>query len=222
MIAGISQDKAEQIISLRRDEYPEDFELTNQWKKFFIVFGIMTALPVALLVARLIMADDRWWRELFIIGGMLILDAYVVYKYMTGRVLVRKRFTKRVAEYGRNELVLQLQAPTAKGFFIEPGEYANLIVLTNDYLIAANEFVYCLKDVSRIVIEKERFEEYKIEKQKYERVRTLMRCAYSMKVSVNGGRTRRELISIREEDIGKFVTALEQRATEAEVKFIAW
>ena len=221
MIGGISQGKAERIISLPKDETPEDFELTRQWKKFFLIFGGTTVLAVAVFEVRLVTADDNWWRSLVLLGGMLILDSYVLYKYLKVRVFARKRFKAQLAKFGREELLSQLQSPTAKGFFIEPGDYGNLMVVTDGFLIAANEFIYDLNDVSRIVIEKEYYDKSRVEKQKSERVRMLLKCAYSMKVSVNSGKTRRELISVRQEDLGGFVGALQQRAPEAEVKLIS-
>ena len=48
----------------------------------------------------------------------------------------------------------------------------------------------------------------------------LMRCAFTMKVTANG-KTRSELISVKEADMRKFVEALQPRAPEAEVKLIS-
>ena len=72
MIGGISPDKAERIISEPRDETPEDHELTRQWKKFFLIFGIATVLAVVLLVVRLTASDVNWWKSLYILEALFV------------------------------------------------------------------------------------------------------------------------------------------------------
>ena len=218
MIGRIGPNKAETILSAARKETPEDLKLTRQWKMYFFIFGGLTVLAVLMVIANRISGERPLWQALLGFGGMILLDILVFGKYFRSRILAPKRYKAALEKYGMTELLSQANDPTTKGFFILSNVYENIVVITPDYLIGANEFIYNLKDVRAISVSKYYVDESKIRKQNNDHVRMLLRCAYELKITLDNGSRRKELIALKSNDLTHFVKALKQRAVEAEVK----
>lgn len=218
MTGRIPPDKVESLLSMPSDKTPEDFAMTRQWRMYFYIFGGMTVLAVMMVIANRINGERPLWQALLGFGGMIFMDIWVFGKYYRSRILAPKRFKAALAKYGMNELVSQLNDPTTHGYFILSKVYENILVITPDYLIAANEFIYNLKDVRAISISKLYVEESKIRKQKSEHVRMMLRCGYTMRIKMTDGSWRKELVALKSNDLKLFVKALNQRAVEADIR----
>lgn len=218
MIGKIPPEKAELLLEMPTERTPEDLDLKRQWNMYFLIFGGVTVLAVFMLINNIMDENRPLWHALLCLGGTIFLDMLVFGKYYRTRILAPARFKAALKKYGMNELTAQINDPTTQGFFILSKVYENILVITPDYLIAANEFIYNLKDVRAISISKLYVEESKIRKQKSEHVRMLLRCGYTMRIKMTDGSWRKELVALKSNDLKLFVKALNQRAVEADIR----
>lgn len=54
---------------------------------------------------------------------------------------------------GSERLIAQITDDNAEAFFVESDIYDTLLILTDDYLICANEYIFALEDIRKILIE---------------------------------------------------------------------
>ena len=142
MISVIRPDMAAKVIEPPKAETQDDKDLGAKWVKFFIIFGGMLAASAAFFASAMLMASAF---------AMLL---YVTAKYINVRVLLPKKFNKAVDKYGRDNLIAQLSETSTLGFFIVEDFYDNLLILTKDYVLSANEFVIALSEIREMVVSK--------------------------------------------------------------------
>jgi len=219
MIAGIRPDKVNEILHLSKDDSPDAKALTRKWIMFFFVFGGFTLAAVALFVFRLVSQTRSIASSGFMIIMALVMDAYVIAKFVKVRVFLPKRFNSAIAKYGMNELVAQLSDSSALGFFVDEDEYDNLAILTLDYFIGASEFVYALRDVKSIKISKRDINEEAVKRLENEHTRNALRCAYAAEITLVNGKKHTDLFAMTTPDLNAFFGYLQQRAPHIEVRY---
>ena len=219
MIGGIRPDKVSEILHISKDDSPDGKALTRQWIMFFFIFGGFTLIAVALFFYRLISQTRSVASSAFMIIMALVMDVFVVYKFINARVLLPKRFNASIAKYGMNELVAQLSDSAALGFFVDEDEYENLAILTLDYFIGASEFIYALKDIKSMKISKRDFSGEAINRMKSEHTRNVLQCAYAAEITLVNGKRKTALFAMTTPDLYAFFGYLKQRAPDVEVRY---
>ncbi len=215
MIAYIDPAMAN-YIAIRDKNEPkteDDKHLNAQWIKIFLFAFILTALGVALFIMGLINHTRSWARMSLVLTFNLVLDVYIVSKFIKVRVIMPGRFKKAVAKIGIQNIIAQLSDPTtAIGFFVDENNYDNLLVLTQDYLIQAKEFVYALRDIKSITVSKTDVNEEQVKKFKNEHFKNVLRRTYSMELTLQSGAKRKEVFAINTGDMQGLFGFIQQRA----------
>lgn len=219
MIAGISPDKIDLILDPQKDESEDAKHLNRQWVKFFVIFGGFTIAVASLLIYRLMTQTGSPASLCVTLLLTLIMDAYVLSRFIRTRVILPNRYKAAIAKYGREELRAQLSDSAAFGFFVDAGEYGNLAILTLDYFIGESEFIIALKDIQAMTVRKHDINEEGVRKVKSEHNRNVLHCAYSADITFTNGSRRRVLFAMTTPDLNAFLGYIQQRAPHIKIAY---
>ena len=222
MIAYINPEKADYILTRPSDmpKSADEKSLTATWIKIFVIIGIFTALGVTLFVVSL-MGGKRTLlaRAVMALAFALVMDVYVICRFIKVKVVSPGRFKKTLAKFGKEQLKAQIEDPAAVGFFVDENEYENVILLTADYMIQAQEFVYALKDLKAVTLSKTDVSEERVKKMKSEHLRNVLRRTYTMDITLTDGSRRKEVIAINSTDMQAFFGYIHQRAPQVVLQY---
>ena len=154
MISVIRPDMAAKVIEPPKAETQDDKDLGAKWVKFFIIFGGMLAASAAFFAHQVITGGRFLGTSAMLMASAFAMLLYVTAKYISVKVLLPKKFNKAVDKYGRDNLIAQLSETSTLGFFIVEDFYDNLLILTKDYVLSANEFVIALSEIREMVVSK--------------------------------------------------------------------
>ena len=219
MIGGIRADKIDVILSPPKAVTDDDKWFEKQWIIFFIIFGGFTLAAIGLLVYRLMFSTKSPAMSVFLVLMALVMDAYVVFKYVRAKVIIPKRYKAAIAKYGMEELKSQLADSAAFGFFVDEDEYENLAILTMDYFMGASEFIYALKDIKSITVSKRDINEEGIRKLKSEHTKNVLRCVYSAEFTLTDGSKKKQLFAMTTPDLNAFFGYVQQRAPHLNITY---
>ena len=222
MIAGINPEKADYILTKSSDMPKSDDEksLRNTWIRIFVIIGVFTAIAVTLFVVSLTGGKRTLMaRGTLALVFALVMDVYVICKYIKVKIISPGRFKKTLAKYGREQLKVQIEDPEAVGFFVDENEYENVILLTKDYMIQAQEFVYALKDLKSVTVSKTDIPEERVKKMKSEHLRNVLRRTYSMEITLMDGSRRKEIFAINSTEMQAFFGYIHQRAPQVVLQY---
>ena len=181
-----------------------------------MMFVGMTILIIVIMILELFFpveeSNGSWISPLI---GCLLIDAWLIYMYRKAYVLRPRRLTKAINKYGRENIIAQLTNSNAEAFYIEEDLYDSLIILTDDFLVSANDFIYPLSDIKMISLYEYQFTEKHINDTADIYHREIMKNAYTAIITMNDGSHRNELIAVRRSEIKMFINALRRRSPEA-------
>lgn len=219
MIAGIRSDKAAGLLEPPRTETEDDKQINRLWVKIFIVFGIFILISTGIVITAFIL-DKRFLSPgVLMLAFSIVMGIYVIAKFINSKVVVAKRFKAAVEKYGRSNLIAQLSDSAAFGFFIHEDYYKNLLILTMDYVIGANEFVHALSEIREMVISKVDINEENVKKMHDERGKDVLRCVYAMELTLADGKRQREMFAIATSDMNQFFAYVHQRAPQISIRY---
>ena len=212
MISVIRPDMAAKVIEPPKAETQDDKDLGAKWVKFFIIFGGMLAASAAFFAHQVITGGRFLGTSAMLMASAFAMLLYVTAKYINVRVMLPKKFNKAVDKYGRDNLIAQLSETSTLGFFIVEDFYDNLLILTKDYVLSANEFVIALSEIREMVVSKVDIYEEGVKKMHDERRKNILRCVYAMELTMADGSRRRQLFAISSYDLNPFFGYVNQRA----------
>lgn len=222
MIAGIRPEKADYILSRPGDtpKSADERSIGRLWIKNFVIISVLTLFMAALFVISIL--DGR--RSFMVRGAIgvafvLAIDIFVISRYIRVKFVSPGRYKKTVAKFGREVLKAQITDPSAIGFFIDEDEYENIILLTADYLIQAQEFVYALKDLKSVTVSKTDIPEERVKKLQNEHLRNVLRRTYSMEITLMDGSRRKEIFAINSTEMQAFFGYIQQRAPQVVLQY---
>ena len=219
MISVIKPEMASKLLEPPKSETEDDKELNQNWVKIFVVGGVLFVCSVVTCIEQA-MTDGRFVAMTGAISVCIfVFLLYVLIKYITAKVLIPKRFKKAIDKYGRDNLIAQLSESSTFGFFINEDYYDNLLVLSRDYLLGANEFVYALSEIGEMIVSKVDLSEERINKMHDERGKNVLRCVYAMDLTMTNGSRHRQLFAISSYDINEFFGYLQQRAPQIRISY---
>ncbi len=219
MISNIRPDMIDYFLKPATASSDDENTVKNLWIKNFLIAGGITFGAVAVFLVRLLVFGFLSRVLLLFLCFAVVLDIYIVAKFIEVMVVRPKRYVKMVARYGREKLAAQLSDTAAFGFFVDEDQYHNLTVLTLDYLMENGEFVYALKDIASITMRKHDVPEEQVQKLKNEHTKKVLRCAYRLEITMKDGKKISELIGLLTSDINPFFTYLQQRAPHIRLQY---
>ena len=219
MISVIKPEMAAKLLEPPKADDEDGKELNQSWIKFFVIFGVVLLLSVVMFIEQLL--TDR--RFLATSGALcafaFVMLLYVTVKFISVKVMLPKKFNKAIGKYGRDNLIAQLSESSTFGFFINEDYYDNLLVLTRDYLLGANEFVIALSEISEMIVSKVDLSEERIKRMHDERGKNVLRCVFAMDLTMTDGTRRRQLFAISSYDLNDFFGYLNQRAPQIRISY---
>ena len=219
MISNIRPDKIDYFLKPATASGEDENTVKNLWIKNFLIAGGITLGAVAVFLVRLLVFGFLSRVLLLFLCFAVVLDIYIVAKFIEVTVVRPKRYVKMVERYGRENLASQLRDTTAFGFFVDEDNYGNLTVLTLDYLMENGEFVYALKDIASRTMSKHDVSAEQAAKMKSEHTRKVLSCAYRLEITMKDGKKISELIGLLTSDINPFFTYLQQRAPHIKLQY---
>ena len=219
MISNIRPDKIDYFLKPATASGEDENTVKNLWIKNFLIAGGITLGAVAIFLVRLLVFGFLSRVLLLFLCFAVVLDIYIVAKFIEVTVVRPKRYVKMVARYGRENLASQLSDTTAFGFFVDEYNYGNLTVLTLDYLMENGEFVYALKDIASLTMSKHDVPAEQAAKMKNDHTRKVLSCAYRLEITMKDGKKISELIGLLTSDINPFFTYLQQRAPHIRLQY---
>lgn len=219
MIGSIRPDMAAKVIGPPKAETQDDKELAGKWVKFFIIFGSILLAAIVFMVIQLVIRGRFIGTSVISVVFALFMFLYVLFKYIYVTVVIGKRLNKAIEKYGRDKLIAQLSDSSAFGFFINEDYYNNLLILTMDYVIGANEFVIALSEIREMIVSKNDIYEEGVKKMHDERQKNVLRCVYAMELTMADGSRRRQLFAISSYDMNSFFGYLNQRAPHIRIGY---
>ena len=219
MISNIRPDKIDYFLKPATASGEDENTVKNLWIKNFLIAGGITLGAVAIFLVRLLVFGFLSRVLLLFLCFAVVLDIYIVAKFIEVTVVRPKRYVKMVERYGRENLASQLRDTASFGFFIDEDNYGNLTVLTLDYLMENGEFVYALKDIASLTMSKHDVSAEQAAKMKSEHTRKVLSCAYRLEITMKDGKKISELIGLLTSDINPFFTYLQQRAPHIRLQY---
>ena len=219
MISNIRPDKIDYFLKPATASGEDENTVKNLWIKNFLIAGGITLGAVAIFLVRLLVFGFLSRVLLLFLCFAVVLDIYIVAKFIEVTVVRPKRYVKMVARYGRENLASQLRDTASFGFFIDEDNYGNLTVLTLDYLMENGEFVYALKDIASLTMSKHDVSAEQAAKMKNDHTRKVLSCAYRLEITMKDGKKISELIGLLTSDINPFFTYLQQRAPHIRLQY---
>lgn len=219
MISNIRPDKIDYFLKPATSPDEDDNTIRRIWIRSFLLAGGITLGVVVIFLVRLLVYGFLSKVMLASISIIVVLDLYIVVKFIDVSVVRRKKYIKMLNVYGRDNLAAQLSDTAAFGFFVDEDQYHNLTVLTLDYLIENGEFVYALKDIASITMSKHDIPEEQVQKLKNEHTKKVLRCAYRLEITMRDGSKNTQLIGLLTPDINPFFTYLQQRAPHIRLQY---
>ena len=219
MISNIRPDKIDYFLKPATASGEDENTVKNLWIKNFLIAGGITLGAVAIFLVRLLVFGFLSRVLLLFLCFAVVLDIYIVAKFIEVTVVRPKRYLKMVERYGRENLASQLSDTASFGFFIDEDNYGNLTVLTLDYLMENGEFVYALKDIASLTMSKHDVPAEQAAKMKSEHTRKVLSCAYRLEITMKDGKKISELIGLLTSDINPFFTYLQQRAPHIRLQY---
>ena len=219
MIGPIRPDMAAKVIGPPKAETQDDKELAGKWVKFFIISGSILLAATAFMVFQLVTGGRFIGTSVMLAVFALFMFLYILYKFIYVAVVIGKRFNKAIEKYGRDKLIAQLSDSSAFGFFINEDYYNNLLILTMDYVISANEFVLALSEIREMIVSKKDIYEEGVKKMHDERQKNVLRCVYEMELTLADGSRRRQLFAISSYDMNAFFGYVNQRAPHIKIGY---
>lgn len=219
MIGPIRPDMAAKVIGPPKAETQDDKDLAGKWVKFFIIFGSILLAAIVFMVIQLVIRGRFIGTSVISVVFALFMFLYVLFKYIYVTVVIGKRLNKAIEKYGRDKLIAQLSDSSAFGFFINEDYYNNLLILTMDYVIGANEFVIALSEIREMIVSKNDIYEEGVKKMHDERQKNVLRCVYAMELTMADGSRRRQLFAISSYDMNSFFGYLNQRAPHIRIGY---
>lgn len=219
MISNIRPDMVDYFLKPCEAETEDDKMLNRTWLFNFLISGGITLGAVALFLVRLLVFGFLSRVLLLVLCVAVVLDIYIVAKFIEVKAVRPKRYVKMVGRYGRENLAAQLNDTAAFGFFIDEDQYHNLTALTLDYIMENGEFVYALKDITSITMSKHDVSEEQVAKFRNEHTKNVLRCAYKMEITLRDGKKVTELIGLLTSDINPFFAYVQQRAPHIRMQY---
>ena len=219
MISVIKPEMAAKLLEPPKADDEDGKELNQSWIKFFVIFGVFFLLSVVMLIEEVINGGRFLAVSTTMAAFAFVMLLYVTVKFISVKVVLPKKFNKAIEKYGRGNLIAQLSESSTFGFFINEDYYDNLLVLTRDYLLGANEFVFALSEVSEMIVSKVDFPEERIKKMHDERGKNVLRCVFAMDLTMTNGSRRRQLFAISSYDLNDFFGYLNQRAPQIRISY---
>ena len=221
MISNLRPDMAEVILTPEKEleRTADDRTLGKTWIKIFIVCGVLTIAAAVLLTVGILRGSYLMKEGIIMLIFVLAFDTYVITKFVGSKYVSPAAFKKAVAKYGRENVLAQLRDSSALGFFIDEDNYVSLTILTLDYLIGANEFLFALKDIKAIVVSKSDVPEERLQVYKDEHIRNVLRCVYMIEVTQASGISKRQYVSLTTPDLNAFFGYIQQRAPHIRITY---
>lgn len=219
MVDTVRPDKAAQILEKDKRESPDNRVLDRIWLRYFIIFGIMTAGSIALLIYDIIAERDSLRQMAFCVAAFLVFDGIGFYKYYRARILGPRRYLSEIERFGKANVLAQLMDESTRAFFFEEDDYRNIMILTSDYLISANDFIFALDEIESITFRECVRSDREISQFTEEYTRQLLRNIYSAKITHKKGTFRKEYIAVKRSDFGLFLKELKYKAPKAKITF---
>lgn len=219
MISNIRPDMIDYFLKPATASGEDENTVKNLWIKNFLIAGGITLGAVAIFLVRLLVFGFLSRVLLLFLCFAVVLDIYIVAKFIEVMVVRPKRYVKMVARYGRENLASQLSDTASFGFFIDEDDYDNLTVLTLDYLMENGEFVYALKDIASLTMSKHDVPAEQTARMKNDHTRKVLSCAYRLEITMKDGKKVSELIGLLTSDINPFFTYLQQRAPHIRLQY---
>ena len=119
MISNIRPDKIDYFLKPATASGEDENTVKNLWIKNFLIAGGITLGAVAIFLVRLLVFGFLSRVLLLFLCFAVVLDIYIVAKFIEVTVVRPKRYVKMVARYGRENLASQLSDTTAFGFFVD-------------------------------------------------------------------------------------------------------
>ena len=213
MIGSLSQEKAQKVISTKREKSSDYMELTRKWRDGFIVLAVMTAGMIWLLIDAAINKTEHLYPIIIVTFVILLLDAAEIYNFLRSRVIIPGKYGASVDKYGKDELISQITSKDTLVFTAVDGITDNAVIITKDYLISTGEFICALDDIEYLTIRRryvnpKEYRGYHIS----EYTRTIMRNMYSVRLVLKDGKTRNEYMAFEKGDVRVFLKTLKKRA----------
>ncbi|MBO4449922.1 MAG: hypothetical protein J5777_05010 [Clostridiales bacterium] len=217
MIAGIRPDMVTKVIDPPKVETIDDKELNASWVKFFLIFGGVLLASIILFIYKITVVKRNYYSTFVMVLFSLTMFIFVLAKFIKTRVILPKRFKSAIEKYGRENIIAQLGDSATFGFFVNEEWYNNLLILTKDYILGANEFVYALSDIREMIVSKSDINEERVKRMHDERTKNVLRCVYTMDLTLSDGSKRKEMFAISTFDMNPFFGYLNQRAPHIKI-----
>lgn len=186
------------------------------WRQAFMLFvGVTIFLIIMIIIGLLFPSETEWERWLGLLIMYLLVDAWFIFIYMKAYVLTPRKFTDAINKFGRDNIISQLIDSNAEAFYIEEDLYDSLTILTDDFIVSANDFIYALSDIKMISLYEHQFSEKHINGTADVYHREVLKNVYTAIITMNDGSHKKELIAIKRSDIKMFINALRRRSPEA-------
>ncbi len=217
LIGNVPPDKVSVIL---RPPYIDSdgkrIKASKVWRQAFMLFvGITIIVLIMIIIGIMFPAEMDWKSCLLYLILLLPIDAWLIYKYRQLFILTPRKFTDAINKYGRDNIIAQLTDSHAEAFYIEEDLYDSLIILTDDFIVSANDFIYALSDIKMISLYEHIFSEKQINGTADIYHREVLKNAYTAIITMNDGSHKKELIAIRRSEIKMFINALRRRSPEA-------
>lgn len=199
MSGPIPEYKVESV--LKRASVKEEFkELMSIWGVMFVVAILGTIFCIGAIINYVFIHPN--YKEAFYAFLIIVfLDGLVFIPFYLTSVRGRENYNKTVSLYGRDNLRSQLLDEDTKAFYIYGDEVNSIIVLTKDYLISPEQFIFPLKDIEQITFTKVVMAEATIRaKTKDPYMQELMRNEYRMHIFFKNGTKKLRLAAVPKND----------------------
>lgn len=187
------------------------------WRQVLMIFGAITLFLIAMIVIGLLYPEEVdsvvGWISLLVM--MIPIDYFFVYKYRKIYIMLPRKFVGAIEKYGRENLISQLTSSSAEAFYVEKDLYDSLVILTDDFIVSANEFIYAFRDIKMISFYEDNYSESNANKVVDVYRREVMKNVYTAIITMNDGSHKKESFAIRRSDIKTFIDALRRRSPDA-------
>ncbi len=199
MVGPVPEHKVDSV--LKRSSVKEDWkELMSIWGVMFVIAILGTVFCIGAIINYLFIHPN--YKEAFYAFLIIVfLDGLVFVPFYMTSVRGRENYNKTVSTYGREEIRAQLLGEDTKAFCLYGDEVNSIIILTKDYLISPEQFIFPLKDIAQITFTKVVMGEATIRaKTKDPYMQELMRNEYRMDIFFKNGTKKLRLAAVPKND----------------------
>lgn len=217
MVGRITPDKISQILRAPFiDENGKKEKMSLTWRYSFLAVGGMTLLTVLLMVLSIIDKSNDWASGIGLLILLVPMNLFLILKYRRIRVISPQIFNKAIEKYGRENLISQLADSDTEAFFVSEDYYENLMIITSDFIISANDFILAFDDIKMISFYPHHLSEDRINKATKDIYRQVaLKNIYQAIITMKNGSHKTEYISIKRSDIKTFINSLRRHSPEA-------